>query len=167
MHGLVVPHLVRDDIAVSAGRDREPTTDVFLGDVRGEQKLESPSECRRGSGIPVGQSDCERVEHHVKRARRSCAWLARLARRPRPLRAAGDLDVVGHRAPEGLEIRLAGELGLEGLEATRRAHKQPAGVVAAPLLQRDLGSHQVDLGSAHSSSSALAWMPANSPSAVS
>jgi hypothetical protein len=113
MHGLVVPYLVRDDIAVSAAGDREPTTDVFLGDVRREQKLESPSECRRGSGIPVGQSDCERVEHHVKRARRSCAgWRGSRGGRDRR-RAASHLNVAGHRAPEGLEVRLAGELWVE------------------------------------------------------
>ena len=61
-------------------------------------------------------------------------------------RAADDFDVAGHGAPERLEVRLAGELGVEWLEAARRAQKQAAGVAAAPLLQRDLGSQKVDPG---------------------
>jgi len=56
------------------------------------------------------------------------------------------LDVAGHRASERLEVRLACQLGIEPLEATRRRQKEAAGVVAAPLLRRDLGSEEVDPG---------------------
>ncbi len=146
MHRLVVPQLERDDVAVSSAREREPPTHVLAGDVRREQKLESPGECRRGGGVPVDQADRERIEQHVDRPRRHRAG----RRRPRGGRdrrsAADDLDVAGHGAAERLEVRLAGELGVEWLETARRAQKQAAGVAAPPLLQRDLGSQQVDPG---------------------
>ena len=119
-----------------------PTSSLETSDR--EQKLESPSECRRRGRVSVGQADRERVEQHVNRPRRNGAgW-----RRPRGgrdrRRAADDFDVAGHGASERLEVRLAGELGVERLEASRRAQKQAAGFAAAPLLQRDLGSQEVD-----------------------
>ena len=121
-------------------------TDILVGDVDREQKLESPSECRRRGRVSVGQADRERVEQHVNRPWRGGAgW-----RRPRGgrdcRRAADDFNVAGHGARERLEVRLAGQLGVEWLKAARRAQKQAAGVAAAPLLQRDLGSQEVDPG---------------------
>ncbi len=98
-------------------RKREPPAHILVGDVRREQELESPSECRRRGRVSVGQADRERVEQHVDRPRRNGAgW-----RRPRGgrdrRRAAGHLDVAGHGAPERLEVRLASQLGVERLEA--------------------------------------------------
>jgi hypothetical protein len=92
------------------------------------------------------QADRERVEQHVNRPRRNRAgW-----RRPRGgrdrRRAADDFNVAGHGASERLEVRLAGELGVEWLEAARRAQEQAAGVAAAPLLQGNLGAQKVDPG---------------------
>ena len=55
-----------------------------------------------------------------------------------------DFDVAGHGARERLEVRLAGQLGVEWLEASRRAQKQATGFGAAPLLQRDLASQELD-----------------------
>ena len=109
-----------------------------------EQKLESPGECRRRGRVSVGQADRERVEQHVDRPRRSGAGRRRPRGRRDRRRAADDFDVAGHGAPERLEVRLAGQLGVEWLEAARRAQKQAAGVAAAPLLQRDLASQEVD-----------------------
>ena len=108
MQGLVVPHLERNDVAVSSAGGREPPTDILVGDVDREQKLESPSECRRRGRVSIGQADRERVEQHVNRPRRGGAgW-----RRPRGLRdrrrAADDFNVAGHGARERLEVRLAG-----------------------------------------------------------
>ena len=118
--------------------DREPPTDFLIADIDREQELESPSECRRRGRVSLGQADRERVEQHVDRPRRGGpGW-----RRPRGLRdrrrAADDFNVAGHCARERLEVGLAGQLGVEWLEASRRAQKQAAGVAAAPLLQRDL-----------------------------
>ena len=144
MQGLVVPHLEGNDVAVSAAGEREPPTDILVGDVDREQKLESPSECRRRGRVSVGQADRERVEQHVNRPRRGGAgWRRARGGRDRP-RAAGDFNVAGHGARERLEVRLAGQLGVEWLEASRRAQKQAAGFAAAPLLQRDLGAQKVD-----------------------
>jgi hypothetical protein len=61
-------------------------------------------------------------------------------------RAAGDFDVAGQRAPERLEVGLAGKLGVDRLKATGGGQKQAAGIAAASLLHRDLGLQEVDSG---------------------
>src|SRR4051812_39850684 len=144
MQSLVVPHLERNDVAVSSAGGREPATEILVGGLHLDEKLESPRECRRRDGESVSQADRERVEQHINRPWRNGAG----RRRPRGgrdrRRAADDIDVAGHGARERLEVRLAGQLGVEWLEAARRAHKQAAGVAAAPLLQRDLAPQKVD-----------------------
>ena len=60
--------------------------------------------------------------------------------------AAGDLEVVGHRGAERLEVRLAGQVGVKWFEAPRGAHEQPARVGGAVLLQRNLSPQELDSG---------------------
>ena len=104
----------------------------------------APSERRRCGRVALGQADRERVEQHVNGpGRGGTGWRRSRGLRDRR-RAADDLDVAGHGARERLEVRLAGQLGVEWLEASRRAQKQATGFAAAPLLQRDLASQQVD-----------------------
>ena len=52
--------------------------------------------------------------------------------------ASRDFEVSDHRASERLEVRLARELEVKRLEASRRAGQPAPGFVATPLLQRDL-----------------------------
>lgn len=60
--------------------------------------------------------------------------------------AARDVHVADHRGPERLQVRLARQLGVERLELSGRAHKQPTSVASAPLLQRDLPAQVLHLG---------------------
>ena len=61
--------------------------------------------------------------------------------------AAGAAQVAGpDRGPERLQVRLAGQAGVERLEAPGRAEQQPSSVAAASLLQRDLPAQVLHLG---------------------
>ena len=107
MQSLVVPHLECNDVAVDTAGEREPPADILVGEVHREQKLESPSECRRRGRVSVSQADRERVEQHVNHP----WWNGAAWRRPRGgrdrRRAADDFNVIGHGAPQRLEVRLA------------------------------------------------------------
>ena len=137
MEGLDIPQLEGNDRAGSVADERQRATDILVGDIRCQQELKPAGERRRRSRVPVGQAGRERVEQNISRPRRGGAG----SRRPRGLgdrpRAARDFEVSDHRASERLEIRLARQLGVKRLEASRRAGQQAPGVVAALLLQRD------------------------------
>ncbi len=134
MPGLVVPHFKGYGDSVSKPRERKPSPDLLVGDVRREQTFKSPSERRRGGRVSIGQADCERVEKHVDRPwRRGGGWPRPRGGRDRG-RTTEDLNVAHHGAPERREVGLTGERGIESLEATRRAQEQGARV-AAPLLR--------------------------------
>src|SRR5438270_857837 len=142
MVGLFGPLLERDVVAATNAGDSEPA-DILVGDFR-EQELESPRKCWRRGRVSVGQADRERVEQHVNSSRRGgTGW-----RRPCGLRnrrgAADDFNVAGHGARERLEVRLAGQLGVQWLEESRRPQEQATSFASAPLLGGDLPSQQLD-----------------------
>ena len=124
--------------------DSERPTSV-VGDIRCQQELEPAGERRRRSRVPVRHAGRERVEQNISGARRGGAG----SRRPRGLgdrsRAARDFEVSDHRASERLEVRLARQLGIKRLEASRRARQQAPGVVAALLFQRDSAPQKLGL----------------------
>ena len=74
MRGLVVPHLVGDDVDVPRAGDRQPPTDILVANLGGEQKLEGPSEFGRRGLVAVGQTDRERIEQHVGQPGRNRPW---------------------------------------------------------------------------------------------
>ena len=120
------------------------------GSSSADVKARSSSSARLSVGAaaayPVGHSQRESVEQNVDRTRRVGAG----RRGSRGLgglhQAAGDVEVGRHRGPERLEVRLAGQVGVERLETSRRAHEQPTSVAGTSLLQRDLSAQEVDTG---------------------
>ena len=147
VEGIGIPQLDGDDDVDSPTGEPERAVGFFVADLQGEKQLECSRQGGRGGWVAVRQPQRERVEQDVDRTRR----LRRGRRGARGLGgfqdAAGDLEVVGHRGPERLQVCLAGQAGVERLETSGRAHEQPAGVAAASLLQRDLSAQEVDAGS--------------------
>ena len=138
MEGFGVPQLDGDDDAGSSTGEREPAAGFVVGDVQSEKQLECAGKRRCGRCVSVRQPHRERVEQDVDRTRRLGTG-GRCARGLGGLQhTAGDIQVIGHRGAERLEVRLACQVGVERLEASGCAHEQPAGIAAASLLQRDL-----------------------------
>ena len=109
--------------------------------VQADEQVQRPAHGRRGGRVPVREPQRERVEQDVDRARRVGAG-RRGARGCRRLpHAAGPGQVTGeNRGPERLQVRLAGQRGVERLEQQGRAEQEPGRVASATLVEGDLAA---------------------------
>ena len=146
MPSLGVQQLDGDRGARSGSGEREPAAGLVGAGVDCENRLECSAERRRSGRVSLGQADREPVEQDVHRPRRVGAG-RRGARGLGCLeRATGAVQVAGpDRGHERLQVCLAGQAGVEWLEAPGRAEKQPSRVAAALLLQRDLPAQLLHL----------------------
>ncbi len=114
--------------------------------VQGEKQFKRPGERRYGSCVPPGETQRERVEQDVGRARRAGSGRRGergLGRLPHP---AGAAQVpCPHRGHERFQVRLAGQAGIQRVEEPGRAEQQPGHSGAALLVSGDLAAQVLRL----------------------
>ena len=111
----------------------------------GENHLERPGQRRGGRRVSLRHPQRDRVEQDVDRTRRHGTGRCG-ARGLGRLPHAGTGQVAGpDRGHQGVQMRRAGQVGVDRLEAPGRAEQQPIRVAAAPLFKGDLPAQALHL----------------------